>query len=83
MPAPIPPEATTDVSETWRAYQTEDHERRVELIVTVFSVLVLGGLTVVGIYVVLQPDAQGDQVKLAYGWIGAVLGACCNVLRRP
>lgn len=48
-----------------------------------FAIVVLAVLTLAGLYLVLKPDASPDQVKLAYGWIGAVLGATTNMLRKP
>jgi hypothetical protein len=84
MPARVPPDAATNVSETWSQYQADDHQRRLELIQIWFAVTVLAVLTGAGLYLaVLQPEASPDQVKLAYGWIGAVLGAATNMLRKP
>ncbi len=71
------------MSQTWRAYQAEDHERRIDLIQLLFAMAVLSGLTVTGLVLILRPGAPDEQVKIAYGWIGAVLGACTNMLRRP
>ena len=83
MPANIPPSGQQDVSQTWREYQAEDHERRLDLIQLLFSMAILTGLTVTGLVLILRPDTSDEQVKIAYGWIGAVLGACTNTLRRP
>lgn len=83
MPKPVPPDATTDVSQTWRDYQAEDHERKVELIQVWFAVAVLASLTVASLIVVLRPGAPEDLVRVACGWIGAVLGAAANMLRKP
>ena len=83
MPGALPPNSQQDVSQTWRAYQAEDHERRIDLIQLLFAMAVLSGLTVTGLVLILRPDAPDEQVKIAYGWIGAVLGAWTNMLRRP
>ncbi len=83
MPGPKPVDVTTDVSETWRAYQAEDHERKVELIQVWFAVAVMGMLTAASLAVVLWPGMPADEVKVACGWIGAVLGAAANTLRKP
>ncbi len=83
MAAPAQPDPTKDLSATWLGYQTDRHTRSIELIQVWFAIVVLAVLTVAGLYLVLKPDASPDQVKLAYGWIGAVLGATTNMLRKP
>lgn len=83
MPGAFPPNSPQDGPQTWRAYQAEDHERRINLIRLLFALAVLSGLTVTGLVLILRPGAPDEQVKIADGWIGAVLGACTNMLRRP
>jgi hypothetical protein len=83
MPGQAQPDPSKDLSATWLGYQTDRHSRAIELIQIWFAVVVLAVLTAAGLYLVLQPEASPDQVKLAYGWIGAVLGAATNMLRKP
>lgn len=77
------PDPSTDLSATWVEYQADRHGRTIELIQICFAIGVLAVLTIAGLYLVLKPEASPDQVKLAYGWIGAVLGASTNMLRKP
>ncbi len=79
----LPQSAQQDVSETWRLYQAEDHERRVELLQVSFAIGVLSVLTITALALIIRPETPDEQVKIAYGWVGAVLGACTNMLRRP
>ena len=79
----MPQESQQDVSETWRQYRAEAHEQRLELLQVLFPMAVLSVLTMSALVMVFRPEAPDEQVKIAYGWIGAVLGACTNMLRRP
>ena len=83
MPARVPPEAQRDVSETWRQYQADDHRRKVESTLVWFSMGISTLLTITSLWMVFRPDASNEQVKIAYGWIGIVLGASANMLRKP
>jgi hypothetical protein len=87
LPDPQSLDALIDAFERVRSPRVDpadaSHQRKVELIQIWFAVVVMGLLTAVSVVLILWSGMPADEVKVACGWIGAVLGAAANTLRKP
>jgi hypothetical protein len=59
------------------------HNQKLDLELVRFGMFIASGVSIASFAIVLTTDGSSEVAKLACTWIGAVVGACTGLLRRP